>query len=437
MRLTLVPFVLSLSFSAYAVADDILQQAEALIAQHKATEAVQLLEPLEDERAGDPAYDYVLGAAYLDANQPTLAVFAFERCLAAEPKNGPCRVQIARTHLVMGETANARTELDIIQSYNPPPAVQTLVDQYLGAIASQAARAKRQINAFVQIGMGTDTNINSATDQKQIALPAFNNVLFTVAPNSQKQHGTLLNGIASGTYLYQLTPAFTAIAEGSAQVHNYQNHDDYSYQTIDVSGGGAFQQGMHQLMAKLQLQKMWLSGNSYRDVAGLLGQYQYRLMNSGQFALYSQFSQIRFDEQASRDANRITAGLAYSQALATTYSPVFYGSLYNGQERTKDSAFDAYSQDFYGLRIGGALSVNEKLKLNAALSSEKRKFKAVYAPFAVARDDNEYALTVGASWRLSADTSLQPNYTFTKNNSNIPLTDYDRHVVSLDLRFDL
>jgi hypothetical protein len=159
-------------------------------------------------------------------------------------------------------------------------------------------------------------------------------------------------------------------------------------------------------------------------------------MNSGQFALYSQFSQIRFEEQDSRDADRITAGIAYSRALTISYSPVFYASVYSGQENTKDSAFDAYSQDFYGLRAGGSLSLNEKLKINAALSTEQRKFDAIYSPFAVARDDNEYSVNVGASWRISADASLQPNYTYTKNNSNIPLTDYDRHIVSLDLRFD-
>ena len=46
-------------------ADDVLQQADTLLRQQQAAQAYDLLAPLEDERAGDPKYDYLLGVALL------------------------------------------------------------------------------------------------------------------------------------------------------------------------------------------------------------------------------------------------------------------------------------------------------------------------------------------------------------------------------------
>jgi hypothetical protein len=41
---------------------------------------------------------------------------------------------MARTHLALGETDNARAELEVVNAYNPPPEVKQIVNQYLGAV---------------------------------------------------------------------------------------------------------------------------------------------------------------------------------------------------------------------------------------------------------------------------------------------------------------
>ncbi len=187
MKMRLYPLPLLLSLSGIATADEVLQQAESLLAAQKAAEAVSLLTAGEAERAGQADYDYLLGLAWLESGDPAQAIFAFERCLAVAPDNGPCRVQIARAHLAVGETANARAELDIIRNYNPPPEVQSLVSRYLGAVDTQEQRRNRRLDGHVRLGLGHDSNVNSATDLLQVAMPAFGNALFDVNPASRRQ----------------------------------------------------------------------------------------------------------------------------------------------------------------------------------------------------------------------------------------------------------
>ena len=130
-------------------ADDVLKQAELLLNNKQTVQAYDLLAPLEDDRAGESAYDYLYGMVLLEAGEPSRAAFAFERCLGAEPNNGPCRVQMARTHIALGETTSSRKELETVKEYNPPPQVQNLVVQYLGITKQVEDNKKRQINHFV------------------------------------------------------------------------------------------------------------------------------------------------------------------------------------------------------------------------------------------------------------------------------------------------
>ena len=239
---------------------------------------------------------------------------------------------------------------------------------------------------------------------------------------------------------YKYTPTVTGLADISVQQHSVLDNHAYDYTTLDTSGGGLINLNNNmQLQGKLQLQKMWLDGQSYRDVIGLLAQGQRPITDNGQLAFFTQFSQLRYDTQTARDTNRFNVGLAYSQAIETQYAPSFYTSLYRGQETAKSSAYDYFSQSFLGLRLGGSLAYSETLSVNGHLSTETRNYDALnpYLPFSNKRKDTENNFNLGLTWRIKPQLSLQPNYTYSSSSSNLPINDYTRHIASVDLRFDM
>jgi tetratricopeptide (TPR) repeat protein len=439
MRFQSIYLTVAVVITTPVYADDLLQQAEALLNQKQNIQAYDLLVPLEDQRAGDPNYDYLLGLAFLGAGEPTRAAFAFERCLDVEPNNGPCRVQMARTHIILGETPNARNELQTIKDYNPPPEVENLVSQYLGVITNVEKQQQRHINAFAQLGLGYDSNINSATEHSKIALPSSaGSQVFLTVPVSEDS-GFLQLQAGSGIQ-YKFTPTVTGLADVNVQQHSVLDNHAYDYTTFDTSGGGLLDLNNNmQLQGKLQLQKMWLDGKTYRNVMGLLAQGQRPINENGQLAVFTQVSQMRYDTQTARDARRFNFGLAYSQAIETKYTPSFYTSVYRGQETAKDSAYDYFSQSFLGFRLGGSLIYSETISANCHLGTETRNYDALnpYLPFSNKRKDTETNLNLGLTWRIKPQLSLQPNYTYSRNSSNLPINDYTRHTVSVDLRFDM
>lgn len=421
-------------------ADSVLDQAQNLVNSKKYIQAYDLLAPLEDERAGQPDYDYIYGLTLLEAGEPSRAAFAFERCLGTDPNNGPCRVQMARTHLALGETVSSRKELDTIKQYNPPPEVKQLVEQYLGLTKKAETDKQRQIHHYLKLSTGHDTNVNGATENSRIALPSVSNQpVFLIVPHRQS---SAFAHVDVGSYLYyQFSPDLVASLEGNIDYRAVFNNPEFDTYSANANAGLLKNIGNTAIQGKLQLQKMGLDGQDYRDMMGLLTQVQHPLANDAQVAVFGQFSQLRYDTQAARDADRSTLGLAYSQALNTKFNPSFYASLYQGQERTTNSQFDYFSYDFQGIRLGGGLSYNSQLSLNAHASIEQRDYVRgnpfLVAPLNTARQDDESQFTLGLTWQIKPQYSLQPYYSYSHTNANHVINDFTRHVFGVDFRLSL
>ena len=67
-------FILLLSVGV-SYAADVIHEARALLQSGQSAQAYALLAPLEESRAGDPEYDYLLGISALDSGKPGLAAF--------------------------------------------------------------------------------------------------------------------------------------------------------------------------------------------------------------------------------------------------------------------------------------------------------------------------------------------------------------------------
>lgn len=429
--------VFALSPLAQAVSSDpTLARAEKLLEQRQAKSAFDLLAPLEDERAGNTDYDYLYGQAALESGQAGIAAFAFERCLAVDPKNGPCRVLMASTHLALGENSSARLELETVQSSQPPQEVQALVSQYLGTLAKQETSAKRRFGAYAQLGFGYDSNVTSTTPDSQIAIPALGGSLFTLNSISTKQEDSFLQGEAGANFEYALGTAWSLIGDAGLSTRRHTDVDAFDNQSATVSLGAARRAGAHSVVAKLQAQDYQLNDDTFRSLYGLLSQYQYTLGENAAVSAYVQASHFDNHYSGHADADRYVLGGGYSQAIGGNYSPVLYAGLYGGQE-VSDVEDLGLGHDFYGLRLGGSLGVSTTLRLTGSLSAEQRKFDGQSMLFQVTRDDTAVDLGLGAIYQLMPHLSLRPAYTYSISDSNIVLSDYDRHVVAIDIRYDM
>ncbi len=421
-------------WAASAWADATLDRAKQLLQQQNPKAAFALLEPLQSQRAGEIEFDYLLGIAALDAGDAQAAVFALERVLAVNPNYLQARAEIARAYFVLGERDSARREFEAVKAQGGiPPEALASIDRFLSALAPQQTEFK----AYIELALGYDSNVNSATSRSTIAIPFFGGAIAQLNAAGQSL-GAWFGGISAGASISHPVSSQVALIGAAAYggKFNQERANDFDTGQVDVSAGARWAEGRNQVVGLAQAQRFWVDNDTYRNSLGGTVQWLHNLTPAQQFTLFGQYAALRFPDQSPNDADRWIAGVGYSQALALPYAPVYYLSAYGGEQKETDSAFPWLGFKPYGTRVGGQLSLTERTLVFGAFSFEYRTYNGVEPLFLVRRKDDQYDARLGVAYTFAPKWTLTPQVAYTNNVSNIELNEYDRTVASVSVRRD-
>ncbi|HWA39256.1 MAG TPA: TonB-dependent receptor [Burkholderiales bacterium] len=416
--------------------DATLNRARQLVDAKQFKEAFALLEPLEQTRAGEPDYDYLLGIAAIDSGQLTRGVFALERVLAVNPAHPQARAEIARAYFLMGENRLARSEFQSVKNARPPAEVDSAVDRFLSALDARDRSRHTGVTGYVELGLGHDTNVNAATGSASFAIPVFGGAVFALAPGTNQQddeYWTLGAGLSG-----RLGVTDSIGIVGSASFEQKRNFDYEQFDTgsLSVSGGLSYRQGASEWIAALQAQRFDVENNRFRDAQGGVVQYFNNFTPNDRLSAYMQVTNLRYPGQTPRDANRYVFGGAWTHVYAgRTGSPVTYAGAYLGKEDAVGN-FPHFAHDVYGVRGGGQIGLSDQWTLTAGANYEERRYQGPDPLFLTARNDKELQLRLAAIYQLDKNWSVTPALSFTNVKSNIIVNDYDRAMLSITGRYD-
>lgn len=435
-RVAITTFAAILALSAaVASADAVTDEARKLLAARQALAAFELLSPLEPQRAGEAEFDYLLGVAAIDAGQPTRAIFALERVLTLQPGNALARAEIARAYFAVGETATAKTEFNAVRQTPgavPSDAVSG-IDRYLDAISQIDASKTLRWRAYLELVLGHDSNVNSATGSSQIAIPAFGGLLLTLDPTGVKRHDAFSSLGAGVSLRTPLRPdlAFLANLSGSRLENSQQDRFDTA--TLDLNAGLSYTAGRNVYGIALQTNRFRLDGSSFRNATGLTGQWQHSIDASSQMSVFGQAGRLRYASQPIRDANRYVIGAGYARSFGTE-GPVAFASLYLGRENERAAAVPHLGHTLTGLRLGLNWPFASAFTGFADAILELRRHGGNEPFFLVRRTDRQQSLTLGLHYVPAKDWRITPQIALTHNDSSIALFGFNRAVASVAVR---
>ena len=417
--------------SGAALGDELTDAASRLLEQRRAREAYQLLLPHESERAGDIEFDYLLGIAANDAGEAERAVFALERVLALQPGNHLARAEIARAYLALGERDAARREFEAVRRESIPEPAKANIERFLAAI--RAAETTR-IEGFIELGGGYDSNVNLATSSSTIAVPAFSGPL-VLDPLSRAREDAFAALSAGVNVTHKLGDAWALVgaASGLARLHESENQFDQA--NLDASLGARWSHGKDAITLGGQLQSFQLDYARYRDITGLVAQWQHSYDDYRQVSVFGQHARLRYPTQGVRDADRDVLGVAYARAFTVRYSPVVFFSAYAGRERELASDLPQIGYDLWGLRAGGQIALGKGWSVLATAAYEQRDYGAPEPVFDATRKDHQADLSAGVSYLLRAHTTVTAQLAYTDNRSTLPINRFDRTVAGISMRF--
>ena len=434
----LLVFVLFLGVSSLASAaeDATLSKASELIKSNDFKAAYQLLEPLESERSGNIDYDYLFGVAAVESGNVTRGVFALERVLATNPNHLDARAEIAKAYFKLGESDTSKTEFQTILKQNPSKETSVAIEKYMSAI-DKALGLTTTFAAYLDIGVGFDSNINSATSSSAINLaPTFIAPRLVLPSGAQEQSSKYMSLAGGASFRQPITENLAVVGGVQGQNRTNWNESQFDPSFIDYNLGLTYKKHIDSFTAALQGNTYDIDGERFRRSYGAIGQWQRDLDDRNQVSLYAQYAKLSYPSSNVRDADRYIVGGGWAHVFAGDKSPVLFLSPYAGKENTEDSAFDFLSNSIYGFRAGGQLSMNPKLVAYAGTSYEYRDYDGRDPIFGETRRDNQYDFNIGLRYLPGHKWTIRPQFSYLRNNSNTTIFDFDRTVLSINFRKD-
>lgn len=423
---------------------DLITKAQILIGSKRPAEAFKLLKASEDSYAGSVDFDYVLGLAANDAQQPGQAILALERVLLIKPDFLQARAELARAYALAKETENAKREFESIRDQPIPPEVKRTIDQYLNALNGKSKNDKAslsdsnstqkiKISLSFESFIGRDSNVNFGTTLDQWVLAGG----LTVIPqgNSKPKKSWVYGANLGATWLIPISGDMELTAGGQVGMRSQASAHTLDPVNAEVFAGVTKKVNKHTLSSGLQLQQLWLDGSPFRDALGVFAQWQSPADGRVQWGAYVQRNHFEYPSQIIRNANRSTLGLTLAGLTGSKDSVVLIGSAYGGQEQSTQNA-DYLSFEFVGLRTAATKTFSPSFRASLVSSYEKRTFKAVDAPlFSTLRVDQQLDFRAALEIDLSKDWQVSPQIISTRNHSTLGPNDYKRTQALLYARY--
>lgn len=416
--------------AAFAEMDDLVRRALAMAESGQARQAYELLEPHEVRRAGDPDFDTVFGIAANQSGEHARAVMALERVTIVQPGNTRARAELGRALFAVGDSKSARTLLEQAKAQGAPAEAALTIDQFLRAIDVAEAQMRSSFKAYVELGIGHDSNVSSGPGNPNVAVPNIGGVV--LAPNSVERNATFVNMAAGVSGRHVLDSRWSIIGNGSVNKRVNRDESVFNNDQINLLGGVTYRLDRQEFTVAAFYEDYNLNGSTNRTQRGLVGEWAYRIDDWREVGAYLQWSRLHYPAQTVRDSHRTVVGGSYAQRLPGDW--LAWGGLYAGTENESDNNRPDLGHSLGGLRAGLQKSLRNDLSGFAALNYEHRSYGGQDRFFLVKRRDNQTTLALGLNWVPAKSWRVTPLLSHIRNNSRIVINDYDRTLFSVTAR---
>ncbi|MEO7387455.1 MAG: hypothetical protein ABIX37_11005 [Gammaproteobacteria bacterium] len=367
------------------------------------------------------------------------------RLLAANPSLSRARLELARVYYLSRDYAAARTEAQrVLDDPNTPPSVKATVLAFLAQIDADEKRfaARHQWSPSFYAGVLYDTNVNVGPSRDIIDIGG---LPFQVAAESRETSdwaGVINTGI---THTYnpnrrfdwgEDTGTFVWQSEANAYYRAYFDESDFNLGVLTLRTGPAWiVPGHWRAYVGLQGEEIFLGGDDLAFFGSVNPGIAWQIGNDWEVGLDAIVTDRNYhnDADSGRDGLYVAPYLTVGRYFRQRSLLVQVGAGYPDFDADRDY----YSYNGPDVFIGFTTEAWQNGAVFGRLGYRWYNFDGVEPLFGFARDDDELRATLGFQHDFRegalANWSLVGGWTYTDNQSSVPLYEYDRHQVGLGL----
>jgi hypothetical protein len=410
----------------------IVDELSALVDGGRSAEAWMRCSTLEPDQ--EPRTDLWCGIAAVDVGRAGWGVMALERYALLYPDDPRARLELARAYFYAGDDVRAREEFEAVARGDPPASVRAGIQRYLDALAEREGRYKTRVRAWVEAGAGWDSNANAGVAQADLTLPVLGRVSVVDAAVETSDAFGWLAGRA--TVDHPVSPGITLHGTVWGNGTFYGDASEFNLGSLGLAAGASHTSGADVYALTYAHGEILLDGSRYRSSDGVGVEWRHRLAERAQVGVAPQCARLDYTGANDvRDADLAAVSLAYRRAWLAAWQPVLALTVFGGDERNRRGRPDL-GRTFWGGGADVVMSPSTVWALSAGVSYANSEYDGAIPLLGVTRRDDNWIANVGATYFATRNWSARAEYQYVRNDSNLELYAYTRHVVAARLRYD-
>lgn len=436
-------------------------EVKALLEGGKPAEAYRVGKE-RPEQLGNPSFDFFFGVAAIDAGHAGEGVLALERYLLNYPDNRSGRFQLARGYFIVGEDQRARDEFEVLLA-DAEGAEKAAIERFMDGIRARESQYQPTASAWVEGGMGWDSNINSGLGGTQVNI-AGTSIDIDPASTSLKTRDRFytLGGGVQGNY--PIAPGVALFGSVAADARLYGKRENNIFETgnIGAQGGVSLLDGRHLYRFFASYGDLRTDDQAFLTQTGVGADYQYQPDDANRYNLGLGLATLDFADtmvfatrtQAAptlsintvRNSDLATASGGWTHLFQHAMQPtLFVGLSYatetNGGHSQGTPNTDAlraqHTRDVASLRSSLSFVPKDRWGASIGYQYQDSRYHGPWAGAQQNRRDRYDALDLSLSYFVDKNLVVRGELLFAKQVSpSASLFTYERNAVALKARYE-
>ncbi|MCC5888345.1 MAG: tetratricopeptide repeat protein [Gammaproteobacteria bacterium] len=405
-----------------------LRELAAAVRAERFEEALRLAALLRDVWEGDPGFDYLYGLAALESGRQQEAVFALQRVLFFQPDQVQVRAHLARAHFLGGELDQAEGEFQAVLAASPPAEVSRSIRAYLAEVSRLRAQQRPSLAGFIELGVGYDDNVNSASSLETIATPIGTVPLSADGRSTKSGYSSTRGQLA---YQHPLSRRRALDVVLAASLRDHFSAGQFDLDIYRAEAGYNISMEDHRLRAAVHVGHVRLDGSEFQWSGGISGSWITEVRD-WELQAQARLSVIRFPDADSRDVDQFLLLLSASRLFERDLLSL---DLLAGRDEARSSDGEHHGRDFASLAATWQHLLGDGHVPYMRLMLQGSRYHAPHPVFAERREEVMYAGSAGWNWIMSPALSARGELSYTRVDGTLDLFEYDRARVEAALRY--
>jgi outer membrane protein len=394
---------------------------QGLLDQHRFDEADQVLDQADAQAPNDPELKFLHGMVALGRGDHERAIKIFRAALIDHPEAVRIRLELARAFYLDGDYANATRQFRFALAGNPPKGVAAAINHYLDLI-----RQSKSWSYSFDVSLAPDTNLNAGPGTRDITLYG---LPFELSDDARGQSGVGLSLDGSAEYAPSIGKN-TRLRMGIQAGQLLYTKPEYDDTNATVYVGPRFVRGRWDFSVLATGFVRRYGGDPYNGAVGTRLEATY--YPSGKTAISMSFAaqRARYALETGQNGGTYTFSTSVIHTLDAVSGFVVKGGVY------RQSAIDpALANTAYYGAVGYFRDLPGGFTIYVEPSIALARYDGLFEAFGVTRSDTGYTDTLTLLNRHIVLSRFTPklSYSYTHQNSNIPLYQYRRSRVEIGL----